>query len=74
MACPHHAIHAENGKVVTDLTLCDACGTCTDYCNQNLREIIGKEYTVDELVKELKKTRCSMKSPAAALLCPAAKL
>ena len=55
MACPHHAIHAENGKVVTDLTLCDACGTCTDYCNQNLREIIGKEYTVDELVKELKK-------------------
>ena len=55
MVCPQHAIHAENGKVVTDLTLCDSCGTCTDYCNQNLREIIGKEYTVDELVKELKK-------------------
>lgn len=41
--------------MVTDLKLCDACGTCTDYCNLNLREIIGKEYTVDELVKELRK-------------------
>lgn len=55
MACPHKAIHEEDGKVVTDLTLCDACGTCTDYCNLNLREIVGKEYTVEELVKELKK-------------------
>lgn len=55
MACPRHAIRAENGKVVTDLTLCDSCGICTDHCNLNLREIIGKEYTVDELVKELKK-------------------
>ncbi len=55
MACPHKAIHEEGGKVVTDLTLCDACGTCTDYCNLNLREIVGKEYTVEELVKELKK-------------------
>lgn len=54
-ACPQRAIHEENGKVVTDLTLCDACGTCTDYCNLNLREIAGREYTVDELVKELKK-------------------
>lgn len=55
MACPHKAIHEEDGKVVTDLTLCDACGTCTDYCNLNLREIVGKEYAVEELVKELKK-------------------
>lgn len=55
MACPHKAIHEEDGKVVTDLMLCDACGTCTDYCNLNLREIVGKEYAVEELVKELKK-------------------
>mgnify|MGYP000694793647 CR=1 FL=1 len=25
------------------------------FCNQNLREIVGREYSVDELVKELKK-------------------
>ncbi len=55
LACPHKAIHLENGKAETFFDLCEACGTCTDYCNLNLREIIGKEYTIDELVKELKK-------------------
>ena len=54
-ACPQHAIHAEEDKVVTDINLCDRCGTCLNYCVRNLREIAGKEYTVDELVKELKK-------------------
>lgn len=54
-ACPQKAIREEDHKVVTDPALCDRCGTCTDYCNLNLREIVGKEYTVDELVKELKK-------------------
>ena len=57
MACPHHAIRFENGKVVTDLTLCESCGTCTDHCNKNLREIVGKEYTVDALVKEAMKDK-----------------
>lgn len=55
MACPQHAIHEENGKMVTDFNLCTACGTCTDHCNLNLREIAGKEYSIDELVKELRK-------------------
>lgn len=54
-ACPHQAIQMESGKAVTDFRLCDACGICEDSCNLNLREIIGKEYTVDELVKEIKK-------------------
>ena len=44
--CPHKAIHLENGKAETDLSSCDACGTCTDYCNLNLREIVGKEYRI----------------------------
>jgi pyruvate formate lyase activating enzyme len=56
MACPQHAIHqAEDGKMVTDYSLCTACGTCVDSCNLNLREIAGKEYTIPELVKELRK-------------------
>ena len=54
-ACPNQAIRGEEGKVFTDMRLCDGCGTCVDFCNQNLREIVGKEYSVDELVKELKK-------------------
>ena len=54
-ACPNRAIRGEEGKVFTDMRLCDGCGTCVDFCNQNLREIVGREYSVDELVKELKK-------------------
>lgn len=54
-ACPQKAISAKEDKVVTDLKLCDKCGTCNDYCLQNIREIAGKEYTINELVKELRK-------------------
>lgn len=51
--CPEKAVHEEEGKVITDPQLCSGCGTCVDYCNYNLREIAGKEYTVKELLKEL---------------------
>ena len=53
--CPNSAIHMEDGKAVTDLKKCTGCGSCVTYCLQNIREIAGKEYTVRELVKELKK-------------------
>lgn len=53
--CPNHAIYEEGEKVATDREACKNCGTCIDYCNLNLREVVGKEYTVDELVKLLKK-------------------
>lgn len=53
--CPQHAIYRETGTTVTDFSLCNTCGTCMDSCNLNLREIVGKEYTVDELIKEIKK-------------------
>lgn len=54
-ACPQNAVHMEDGKAVTDSGMCNGCGTCVDYCNMNLREVAGKEYTISELVKELKK-------------------
>ena len=53
--CPNRAISISDGKAVTDRTKCTACGKCVDHCNLNLREIAGKEYSVNELVKELKK-------------------
>lgn len=54
--CPQHAIHMdEEGKAVTDTSLCEKCGKCTDFCLLNLREIVGKEYTIKELMKELMK-------------------
>ena len=54
-ACPHHAIHREEGKMVTDPAVCERCGECTDHCLLNLRELAGKEWTVQELVQEVKK-------------------
>ena len=44
-----------DNKALTDRKLCRACSKCTEVCNLNLREISGKEYTVDELVKEIQK-------------------
>lgn len=54
-ACPHHAIHMEDCKQYTDRSKCEACGKCVDFCVNNAREIVGKQYTVQELVKEVEK-------------------
>ena len=54
-ACPHHAIHMEDCKQCTDRGKCEACGKCVDFCVNNAREIVGKQYTVQELVKEVEK-------------------
>ncbi|MCR5371009.1 MAG: glycyl-radical enzyme activating protein [Clostridium sp.] len=53
--CPSGANSVVDGKLVFDREKCTACGVCTDWCIKEAREIAGKEYTVDELVKEAKK-------------------
>lgn len=55
LVCPNHAIRLVDGKAVTDHEKCNGCGTCVKNCLSNIREVAGKEYTVKELVKELKK-------------------
>jgi len=54
-SCPHQAILDEDGCIITDFDKCQTCGTCLDYCVLNLREITGAEYTIEELVTQLKK-------------------
>ncbi|MEG1139515.1 MAG: glycyl-radical enzyme activating protein [Lachnospiraceae bacterium] len=54
-ACSAHAIKADGDKMKTNEELCRLCGDCVEECIFNLREIVGKEYTVKELIKELKK-------------------
>ena len=54
-ACPNGAIRMEEGKAVTEHNKCNGCGKCVTYCLNNIREAAGKEYTIKELVKELKK-------------------
>lgn len=40
-----------------DAELCSLCETCVDYCVNNAREIAGKTYTLNELMKEIEKDR-----------------
>jgi len=43
--CPH------------SLEECELCGKCTLYCPHDAREICGKEYSVDEVLREIRKDK-----------------
>jgi len=49
--CPTKAVRLLNDRMVTDLDKCIFCGKCVTYCMYEAREIAGKEYTVDEVLK-----------------------
>lgn len=53
--CPNQAIAMIDGKPVLDKKACTLCGKCENFCPAGIREIIGREYSVKELVKELMK-------------------
>ena len=53
--CPQSAISMTEGKPVLDKSLCNLCGKCENYCPEGIRETVGEEYPVKELVKELMK-------------------
>lgn len=53
--CPSQALTMKDGRPVLDKELCTLCGKCENFCPVGIREIVGREYTVKELVKELMK-------------------
>lgn len=53
--CSNDAIYVHNKMVCTDLDKCIKCGKCVENCVNNARDIIGKEYTPEELLIEIKK-------------------
>ncbi|MCF2669264.1 trans-4-hydroxy-L-proline dehydratase activase [Faecalicatena contorta] len=53
--CPNGAISMENGKPEMKKDACTFCGKCVNFCPIGIREIIGREYSVKELIKELMK-------------------
>ncbi|MGL5348261.1 MAG: trans-4-hydroxy-L-proline dehydratase activase [Peptostreptococcaceae bacterium] len=55
--CPENAIYSYNNNVCLDRTKCSHCETCLDYCLNNAREVVGKEYRIKDLVKEIEKDR-----------------
>jgi len=57
-ACPSRAIsYLPGGVPETDRDRCTACGACTEACPTGARTILGRRYTVDELVAELERDR-----------------
>ena len=55
--CKQGANSIVDGKIVFDRSKCTACGVCTDWCITEARELAGKVYTVDALVKEAMKDK-----------------
>ncbi|WP_346928751.1 trans-4-hydroxy-L-proline dehydratase activase [Clostridium sp.] len=55
--CHQRAISKEENHVITDRNKCNLCKNCLDCCVNNAREIVGKEYTVAQLIKEAEKDR-----------------
>jgi len=53
--CANKAITTKNGKIVTDSAKCNHCGSCADVCLAAAREMIGKTFTVNDLMKEIEK-------------------
>ncbi|WP_147820142.1 glycyl-radical enzyme activating protein [Salidesulfovibrio onnuriiensis] len=57
--CPHGAASVQEGRLVFDRALCDACTThdCLDTCYHEAVAISGKRYTVDELMRIFQRDR-----------------
>lgn len=55
--CPQNAIKIENNILTTDMDKCDFCGLCEIYCIKEARQIVGKDYTVEEVLKEVLKDK-----------------
>lgn len=53
--CPQKAISME-GKIHRELCIQD-CTECTDICYAEAKKRVGKDYTVEELLKEIKKDK-----------------
>jgi pyruvate formate lyase activating enzyme len=54
-ACPHGAIVPLDGYFITLRKRCHQCGTCVEVCVSDARELVGKEMTVAQVMKEVEK-------------------
>lgn len=55
--CPQHSIKIEKSLAKTDRKECTLCETCLDYCVNGAREIVGKQYSIKELLEEIDKDK-----------------
>ncbi len=52
--CPNNAVTKNYG---VNKENCIVCGKCTEVCYAEARELIGKKYSVEEVIKEIEKDR-----------------
>ncbi|WP_130805880.1 trans-4-hydroxy-L-proline dehydratase activase [Senegalia massiliensis] len=53
--CEQGAININNSVATTEDSKCILCGKCTDFCINEARNLVGKEFSAKELLKEIKK-------------------
>ncbi len=56
-ACPSGALSFSQTGVVIDRLICTGCGVCAIECPAAAMELLGKEWTLDDLIKEVVKDR-----------------
>ena len=52
--CKNGAIYRENGSYVIHRERCLRCGECVDVCVADARALVGREMTVEEVMKEIR--------------------
>ncbi len=55
--CPEDALVIKNGKLKWDRNTCIFCGECELVCIYRAREVVGEEYSIDEILKEIEKDK-----------------
>ena len=53
--CPQSAITILGKTIILNREICDNCGQCISVCNTEALLLFGQEYTIEELVREVKK-------------------
>ena len=56
-SCPKNALTMTQTSLVIDRNICNCCGLCADACPSTALEILGAEWEVNALAKELLKDR-----------------
>ena len=56
-ACPNHCHQIDGGMHRFDRTNCTRCGTCTEKCYAGALELVGREMTAGEVLREVLKDK-----------------
>ncbi len=55
--CPNNALTSTTEGISIKRQICQGCGSCAEECPSNAMELLGKIWTVDDLIHEVSKDR-----------------